>query len=180
MSARLNVVDHPALLDAIFLAVVGLHAAATAIGLMPNLWAPLAATDVSAQAGLYLGFFGAAALVSSFAGVVVVFGLTPESLRFRRFRVNAGGSLARNWTWTSSVGFFGAALALAASVAALSGGAWLAPWFLEFAVFLVTHSAVRLVLLLKGLVKVVRADDVAALRQASDRPTSDAPWNQTG
>jgi hypothetical protein len=179
MSARLNVVDHPALLDALFLALVGLHAGLSAASLVPNLWAPLTHTDVAAQAGLYLGFFGAAALVSSFSGVVVIFGLTPQSLRFRRFRINAGGSLVRNWTWTSSVGFLGAALALAAAIASLSGGAWLAPWFLELAIFLVSHSAVRLVLLLKGLVKVVRADDVVALREAADRPASAAPWNQT-
>ncbi|MBT1674540.1 hypothetical protein [Curtobacterium flaccumfaciens] len=178
MSARVNPVDHPALVDVFVLLVVAAHFVATQLTWFPDLWAPLVASDASAQAGLYLGFFGAAALVSSFAGVVVIFGVTPQTFRFQKFRVDGGKSLARNWSWTSAAGFLGAGLALAAAIAALSGGQWLAPWFLELAIGLVTHSAVRLVLLLHALVGIVRRDDLTAVRNAAQRPPSEAPWRQ--
>lgn len=176
MSARLNPVDHPALLDALVLIIVAVHATATWAHGLPNIWEPLTNTDPGAQAGLYLGFFGAAALVSSFAGVVVIFGVTPQTPRFQKFRAAGGRSLARNWSWTSASGFMGAGLALAAGIAVLSGGQWLAPWFLELAIGLVAHSAIRLVLLLHALVTIVRRDDVEAVNKAAQRPASEAPW----
>ncbi|MDR6571539.1 hypothetical protein J2X60_000164 [Curtobacterium sp. 320] len=178
MSARVNPVDHPALVDVLVLAAVAVHAFITWKGWLLDLWAPLVAADPSAQAGLYLGFFGAAALVSSFAGVVVIFGVTPQTYRFQKFRVDGGKSLARNWSWTSAAGFLGAGLALAAGIAALSGGQWLAPWLLEVAIGLVAHSAVRLVILLHALVGIVRRDDLAAVNKAAERPPSEAPWRR--
>lgn len=176
MSARVNPVDHPALVDATALLIVAIHATTTWLGWFPDLWAPLIAADTGAQAGLYLGFFGAAALVSSFAGVVVIFGVTPQTPRFQKFRVEGGKSLARNWAWTSAAGFLGSALALSAGIATLSGGEWLAPWFLELAIGLVAHSSVRLVILLHALVGIVRNDDIEAVRVQAQRPVSQAPW----
>lgn len=179
MASRLNAIDHPIVVDGALLLVVVAHTVATWLGPVPDLWEPLTKQDESVQSSLYLGFFGAAALVSSFAGVVIVFGLTPQTPRFQRFRVEAGESLARNWTSTSASGFIGAALALAAGIAALSGGAWLAPWLFELAIGLVAHSSVRLVILMRELVDVIRGDDVEAVREADERPASDAPWNRS-
>ncbi|MFJ3027979.1 hypothetical protein ACIPEQ_03975 [Curtobacterium sp. NPDC087080] len=178
MRSQLNVVDHPILVDGALLVLVLAHAVLTWLTPLPDIWEPLVQFDAGVQSALYLGFFGAAALVSSFAGVVIIFGLTPQSIRWQRFRVEAGESLARNWTSTSASGFIGAGLALAAGVAALSGGAWLAPWLFELGIGLVAHSSVRLIFLMRKLVDVIRGDDVEAVRKADNRPASEAPWNR--
>jgi hypothetical protein len=178
MGMKINAVDHPALVDTVSLVVVVAHALLTLADAIPPVWAPLIAAEVANQVSLYLAFFGAAALVSSFAGVVIVFGITPQTLRFQRFRVRAGESLSRQWTWTSGAGFASAGLGLAAGISALSGGGWLAPWLFEFAIFLVAHSAVRLVLILRALVRIVRRDDVEAVKAAGDTPKEKAPWRR--
>jgi hypothetical protein len=178
VGAKLNSIDNPGVVNGALSVLVAFHAIATYFGL-PNVWAPFQDASKGDQAGVYVGFLGATAVVSGFAGVVVVFGLSGTSEKFRKFRILGGKSLTRNWISTSSSALLASALALGAAIALYSGGGWLSPWLFEFGIVLIAHSSVRLLLLLRGLVGIVAADDVIKERAASKKSASDAPWNNT-
>ncbi len=112
-------------------------------------------------------------MVGGFAGVVVVFGLSSDDERFRKVRLKAATSLQRNWTsvvTTPLVAAFGALVA-----ATLARATWIdgAAWVFELCVLLAAHGAVRLVVVLFELVKVVHNSDLATQREADTADTDD-------
>jgi hypothetical protein len=108
---------------------------------------------------LALGLTALAGMTAGFAGVVVIFGLSAGSDRFRRLRLRAGGRLRANWASVVSVAFAAAFLSFVSATLILMGHGWGAVWPLEFALLLALHGAVRLLWLLRALSAAVAADD---------------------
>lgn len=162
-----HLLDRPSTVTAILAAIVVVHFA------ISKLWVPELSPSIlfatvdpkelpAAIASLSLGVAAVAAMVGGFAGVVVVFGLSSEDERFRLVRVNASTSLRSNWmsiVTTPLAAAFGAILAAAFATATRTG---VAIWILEVCLLLAAHGAVRLVILLNELVRVVHIADEAA------------------
>jgi hypothetical protein len=160
------VVDHPSFVT-ITLAVVVI-----AQFVLAKIWLPFIAPSSlfhavkpidlpTSVSSLAIGVAGVAAMVGGFAGVVVVFGLSSNDVRFRKVRVKASTSLRRNWmsiVTTPLAAAFGAVIAATLASATWTGAAL---WVLEVCVLLALHGALRLVVLLSELVKVVHAGDEA-------------------
>lgn len=167
-----HLLDHPSTVTLILGAVVAIHFGVS------KLWIPELSPSLlfdaldpaslpTAVASLALGVAGVAAMVGGFAGVVVVFGLSSDDERFRLVRLNASTSLRRNWmsiVTTPLAAAFGALLAAASATAWRPGAAL---WILEACLLLVAHGAMRLVILLNELVRVVHFADEAAQRAAN-------------
>ncbi len=167
-----RLLDRPSAVTGILIAFVLTHFTVS------RLWLPelspaslFGAVDVqdlpSAISSLSLGVAAVAAMVGGFAGVVVVFGLSNEDDRFRLVRLNASTSLRRNWTsivTTPLAAAFGAIVAAAAATASFTSAAI---WILEICFLLAAHGAIRLVVLLNELVRVVHYADEAAQKSAN-------------
>lgn len=161
------VVDHPSFVT-ITLAVLVIAQFVIAKIWLPvispsSLFHAVKATDLPASvSSLSIGVAGVAAMVGGFAGVVVVFGLSSNDARFRQVRIKASTSLRRNWmsiVTTPLAAAFGAVIAATLATATWTGAAL---WVLEVCVLLALHGALRLVVLLSELVKVVHAGDEGA------------------
>lgn len=113
----------------------------------------------AAFSALATGVAGVAAMVGGFAGVVVVFGLSSNDARFREVRLKASTSLRRNWTSIVTTPLFAAFGAMGSAALATSRHETSSLWVLEACVVLAAHGALRLVVLLSALVKVVHASD---------------------
>lgn len=158
--------DRPSLVTYLIIIVVGLQAVLVKFG-VPNVLLPLqGADDVN---DLYLAMLSVAALQASFAGVVVVFGLSTQPQAFRNLRVKAGSALVDNWMSISYSGFLSAGCALIAALANMMKYGQLAPWFFEVSVLFCVHGVVRLLWLLKQLIKVVRDVDSKEAQKESER-----------
>lgn len=178
MNSKWSPQDHPWSINLVLLVLVVIHAVPSVPGWLRNVWQPLIEADPALASALYLSFVGAAAIVAGFAGVVVIFGLSGTSDKFRQFRVEGKEPLARNWTSTFASGFIAAALSLAAAVCSIAGAANLAPWFFELAVLISIHGTLRLMWLMRGLVHAVTADDTLKEREAQKKQGKDAPWHR--
>lgn len=160
-------VDHPSVVTILGIGLIAMQFVFAA------LWWPFldpsqlflclpSAEQRSSVSSIATGLAGVAAMVGGFAGVVVVFGLSSEDERFRVVRLRAVSSLRKNWTSVVTTPLVAAFGALFAAAAASAGHPSLALWTLEVCVFLAGHGAVRLVVILRELVKVVhRADESA-------------------
>lgn len=179
MSGRaINAMDTPWIISAVCVALVLTHSLATTLGWVPDIWAEFLTVSPALQSSLYLGLMGGAAILSGFAGVIVVFGLSATSDRFREFRVKGGKRLARNWASTCSSGLGAAALSLLAAILAFSPLFFAAPWLFELAILFVVHSGIRLTWLLRGLVKVVRFDDIEFLQAKNEKASDRVRWKK--
>lgn len=170
--------DHPWSVNLALLVVVLIQAVPSAFGWIPNIWTGMINADPALSTSIYLGFVGAASIVAGFAGVVVVFGLSGSSPKFRQFRLVGGRALAQNWTSTIASGFTAAGLSLVSALLTIADVSALAPWFFELAILLLVHGSIRLIWLMRGLVGAVTADDVLKEREASVKPASEAPWRR--
>jgi len=108
---------------------------------------------------IYLGTLGAAAIVSGFSGVVSVFGLTSDSERFVRFRVQAGIALQNNWSNVVSAGLLGMAFALAAAITDALTASRVATGLFALSCCFLLENAVRTVWLMKKLIGVTAESD---------------------
>lgn len=166
----------PFWVDGGIIVLVGLHLYATWREWVPNIWEALAEPTKQSQAqAIYLGLLGPAAIVAGFAGVVVVFGITASTDRFKRFRAQAGRSLRRTWVSSSLSGFEAVALAVAAALLSVSGMPFVAPFAFEASLLLLLHGSIRLVWILAQMIGIVRADDVVATDQANTFKLSSLP-----
>ncbi len=154
-------------LSAALLVLVIAHAF-LATHLWPWLWPgrrliqPERAGDASV---LFLGAATVAALTGGFAGVVIVFGLSTTSDRFRKMRILGGERLQANWTSVVALSMLSAGLSVAAAFMRLiDTRGWI--WTFELAVLFITHASARLVYLLRRLSSVVMADDEAEQEKA--------------
>jgi len=153
----------PFWIDGGIVVLVGLHFVASWLDRIPNVWAALSdPKQQEAARAIYLGMLGPAAIVAGFAGVVVVFGLTAGSERFRMFRANAGDSLRRTWVSSSLSGFEAVGLSVAAALLSVSGLPLLAAYVFEASLLILLHGSLRLVWILAQMIGIVRADDVVA------------------
>lgn len=178
MNSKLSPQDHPWTVNAALLVLVVLHAIPSLYGWIPNVWSGLSVAEPALASSVYLGFLGAASIVAGFAGVVVIFGLSGESAKFRQFRLVGGRALSQNWTSTIASGFLAAGLSLVAALLTIGSAGRLAPWFFELAILLLIHGSIRLIWLMRGLVGTVAADDVIKEREASKKSARDAPWRR--
>jgi hypothetical protein len=151
--------DHPTFTNFLLVIIVFLHSVVTYFKWIPNIWEGLIAQP-DKSSNVYIAMLTVAALQASFAGVIVVFGLSTQPSAFRQLRIKAGNELVNNWLSISYSGFISAALALVASLVQLTGGAAFAPWFFETSVIFCAHGIVRLLWLLKCLIGIVQRDDV--------------------
>jgi len=169
----------PFWIDGGIVALVGVHLYATWREWIPNVWEALSEPANQSQAqAIYLGMLGPAAIVAGFAGVVVVFGITASSERFKRFRAQAGRSLRRTWVSSSLSGFEAVALAVAAALLSVSGLTFIAPFAFEASLLLLLHGSIRLVWILSQMIGIVRADDVVATDEANTFKLSSLPGNK--
>lgn len=162
--------DHPIIVSALAILLVGAHILFVLTELIGNTWEPL---TISSDKGIaiYLGAASAASIVAGFAGVVVVFGLTASGDRFRQLRIQGSRSLARNWTSASVSGFTAAGISLGAAVLAGIGMEVVSPWLFEWSMLLLLHGTIRIIWLLRSLMKVVQAEDFSADRESSKTET---------
>lgn len=160
--------DHPLSVTLNISVLVAVHAALTRFGIIDNCWDPIANMD-EPPLDLYLAMLSVSALQASFAGVIVVFGLSTQPEAFRDLRIRAGRALIDNWMSISYSGFLSAACALVASLLSLLGGKAQAPWAFELSVLYCAHGIIRLLWLLKDLIQVVRNDDIRAVQKMDER-----------
>lgn len=158
---------HPRSIDAFLLMVTAVQAWLVHKGTLPDLWGALpSATNPERVEGLYASALGAAAVVSGFSGVVVVFALTANGQRFQRLRVRGGKALKANWMSATNSGFIAVFAFTFATVASLIGIGQLAPYLFQAGSLLLAHSSLRLLWLLGELSEIVVAEDKDYLHQA--------------
>lgn len=120
------------------------------------------------------------ALVTGFAGVVVVFGLQSDSKRFRQLRIDGGKALQSSWSSVSASGF----LALAAGfLAVIAFGGPLqpaGPWLVAVGTLLLTHSGIRLLWLLRMMASTVKGEDFVSRKSEKVIKTSSIPFKRNG
>lgn len=157
MSAKAKIQDHPGIVTAGILVPVCIHGA---VGLKwPGITLLPAISDQTEIWQLYLGISGLAAMIAGFAGVVVVFAMTPGIGRLRRLRVKGGKRLEANLLSPVTTSFFAAFLAAGAATLEAAGASTPAVWMFEAGLLVSAHGALRLLWLLQALVAVVRAQD---------------------
>ncbi|MCW2092660.1 UNVERIFIED_ORG: hypothetical protein M2328_005940 [Rhodococcus erythropolis] len=118
--------------------------------------------DSSTVASIYLGLAAVGAIYAGFAGVIIVFGLTPTSDLFRTFRLSAGDRMVSNWISVIASGFVGSGLSLSAAVLEVLGSKLMGSALFVIGALLLIHSAGRSVWILTLLLKLVKADDQQA------------------
>lgn len=159
--------DIPAIANIFIVLFVVIQMLLTWGKVIPDFWKKM--VDNPDAGNLYIAMLSVAALQASFAGVVVIFGLSTQLEAFRELRVTAGDALVSNWLSISYCGFISAAFALAASLISILGNPKLAPWLFELSVFFCVHGVIRLLWLLKCLIKIVQKDDVHEAQRKLER-----------
>lgn len=171
----------PFWIDGTIVVLVAVHFAATWLDWIPNVWVAFRdATNQAAAQAIYLGTLGPAAIVAGFAGVVVVFGLTAPSDRFKAFRANAGRSLRRTWVASTLSGFEAVALSLGAAMLSVAGLTLLAPFAFEASCLLLLHGALRLIWILAQMIGIVRADDIVSTDKSKTVKLQSLPRRDAG
>lgn len=115
---------------------------------------------------IYLGLAGVAAICGGFAGVIIVFGLTPTSDLFRKFRIETGDRLAANWTSIFTNSFLAAALAIIAAIGEVLNFHIAGGFIFGAGCLLLFHSSMRSIWILQQLLTLVHNDDVSARDQS--------------
>ena len=118
---------------------------------------------------IYLGLGGVAAICGGFAGVIIVFGLTPSSDLFRRFRINAGERMSANWISIMANAFLAAGVAIAAAVLEVINCHTIGGFVFGAGCLLLLHSSLRSIWILRNLLTLVRNDDRTARNEALGR-----------
>jgi hypothetical protein len=125
--------------------------------------------DHAAVGVVYVGLGSVAAICGGFAGVIIVFGLTPTSDLFRRFRISAGERMSANWISIITNAFFAAGVAIAAAVLEVLNFHTVGVFVFGTGCLLLIHSFLRSIWILRQLLTLVRNDDRAARNQALGR-----------
>ncbi|MCQ4608813.1 hypothetical protein KBX14_00015 [Corynebacterium sp. CCUG 61414] len=159
--------SYPRLIDATLLTLTMLHALLALTGQIPDIWHALSDSATPDRTeSLYTGALGAAATVSGFSGVVVIFALTANGKRFQKLRVLGGKALKSNWISSTSSGFFAVLAFTLANLLSLLNCPSIAPYIFQAGFLLLAHSSIRLVWLLGELTEIVIAADRDAIKQA--------------
>jgi hypothetical protein len=160
--------DHPGFTNSLITVLVAAHAALTYRGYCPDIWHG-SGVNHARLFDIYVAMLTVAALQASFAGIIVIFGLSTQPSAFRQLRIKAGGELVNNWLSISNSGFISAAFALTASLTQLLADSWIAPWLFELSVCICVHGILRLLWLLKCLIGIVQKDDVHKAQEENAR-----------
>ncbi|WP_139347694.1 hypothetical protein [Nocardia donostiensis] len=155
--------DWPGVVTGVIVVVAASHAiVARSLG-WPWILPPNAGkVESSVVVSVYLGVASVGAIYAGFAGVIIVFGLTPSSRLFRNFRIQAGARMVSNWISIISWAFLAAGGSLVASFLESIGFRFVASFLFEFGVMLLIHSSIRSVWIMRLLLELVRVDDSAA------------------
>ncbi|MBM6705838.1 hypothetical protein H6A68_01985 [Bifidobacterium pullorum subsp. saeculare] len=159
--------DKPSLTTILIIVIIALQVFLVKCGIIPYWLGALCKNDRADD--LYLSMLSVAALQASFAGVIVVFGLSTQPKSFRNLRIAAGEALVNNWMSISYSGFLSAGCALAATLTNMLGDKWFSPWFFEASVLFCVHGVIRLLWLLKQLIKIIKDVDSKIAQQDSER-----------
>lgn len=155
---------HPLAIDFMIILATVIQTALVSKKKIPNLWRVL--TDMQPPERvetLYLSALGTAAIVSGFAGVVVIFALSASGRRFAVLRAKGGQALKSNWLSTTSSGLQAVLAFTLAEILSLIDHSFLSPYLFQVGLLLLIHSSVRLIWLLSELADVVVAEDVTTL-----------------
>lgn len=165
---KVCVVDYPSVLTAVLIALPAMAYGWTRCHHWSFPWLINAShgPDSASVVAVYLGLAAIAAISGGFSGVVIVFGLTPQSDLFRRFRQDAGKRMFANWTSIITCAFLSAALSVAAAALEAVGNHALAATLFAIGCLLYCHSAIRAVAILAMLLRLVDNDDKKAIRAA--------------
>ncbi len=155
--------DHPRLATVLAGALVAAHYVAHRWWIVPRL--PDEMLESSNAWSYYAGCAGLVALVGSFSGVVVVFGLTPGNSVLKRARRRGGPELRANWVTLVSTPLLAAGILVLAAGMALAGKPVAAGWTFEMGIVLTIVVALRLVWIFRRLVNMDL--DKPARKQAS-------------
>lgn len=160
--------DWPFTITALLVLITAIHAAVAHFvswpWLLPHFLTP---AEPGALATIYLGMGAVAAISAGFAGVIIVFGLTPTSDLFRRFRQRSGERMVSNWLSVIGSAFCAAAFSLLAAFLDTIGYRFWGGFAFELGSLLLLHSAVRSLWVLRILLDLVRAEDIAAEQRAA-------------
>lgn len=165
--------DWPGVITFVLCVAVVVHGVAAEFLGAPSPLADLATRQASTD--LYIGTVAFTAVLAGFAGVLVVFAMSPNG-RFQTLRRKGGTRLRSNWLSPISVSLLSGFSAIVAAVLSLTGRDGVAVWFFEFALLACAHGAIRLTWLLATLIDLVVKSDVdesekpVSLRDVLDRP----------
>lgn len=152
--------DNPACTTWLIVLIVVIHAFATSLGWIPNVWSRITSSDCDDNVvNLYIAMLSVSALQASFAGVIVSLGLSAEYSSFRVLRVKGGKALQSNWMSITRNGFISSGFALVATLLQLMKFDGMAVWFFEAAVLFCMHGIIRLLWLFSRLIQLVGAED---------------------
>jgi len=153
--------DKPAYTTWLIVVVVAIHAFATSLGWIPDVWSKITGDDSSDDnvVNLYIAMLSVSALQASFAGVIVSLGLSSEYSSFRVLRAEGGKALRSNWMSITRNGFISSGCALVATLLQLMGSGNVAVWFFEASVLFCMHGIMRLLWLFSRLIRLVGAED---------------------
>lgn len=115
---------------------------------------------------VYIGLASVAAICGGFAGVIIVFGLTPTSDLFRKFRLDAGERMVANWISIITNSFLAAALGIAAGMLEALDIPIIGAFVFVSGGLLLLHGAIRSRWILRNLLILVRNDDQKAQQES--------------
>lgn len=127
------------------------------------------AAELGSIVSVYLSLAAVGAIYAGFAGVIIVFGLTPTSNLFRTFRQNAGERMVANWRSVISTAFLASSLSIASAALESLNYREAGSYVFEVGVLLLFHSAFRSLWILGVLLILVKHDDTRELHQQRTR-----------
>lgn len=172
---KVAIQDHAVKVDVALLFLVATYGLICRKFPVVDFWS-LLVTEKAAYTGLTDTLTTSAALVTGFAGVVVVFALEADSPRFRTLRLRGGKQLRSSWTSVSGSGFLSLAIGFLTHMVFAGPLAPLGVWTLTYGVLVLTHSSWRLLWLLRKLAGAVNAEDIDREISTKIQKTSDLPF----
>jgi hypothetical protein len=132
----------------------------------PHLQIHVGAIDHGLVGEVYLGLAGVAAICGGFAGVIIVFGLTPSSDLFRKFRLDAGERMVANWISVITNSFLAAAVGIVAGTLESLTFHAIGAFVFVAGGLLLAHSSIRSIWILHKLLTLVRNDDAKTQQES--------------
>jgi hypothetical protein len=166
--------DNPTVITAVLVAVVAGWRICVWRRLVPSyIETFLSKTDPTISVPIALGLASVAAIAAGFAGAIIVFGISSDSVIMQAFRKKTGNALRANWKSVIASSFASAVLGLFGATLIAAHWIWLAAPTLLLGVLLLLHSLTRMVWLFGVLLNLVATQDHQIDRKARKRTTSE-------
>lgn len=156
--------DRPGRVTLLVLLVVATHFVASQQGVLPAI--PRQLVEHPSVFELYLGAAAVLALVAGFAGVAIVFAMTPHISVLQRVRRQGGDRLRANWISLVATPVMTSLAFLTAAAVFFAGEPRAAGWIFEISALLTLGSAARLIWIFALLVRLDIDHEVPAPKQA--------------